>query len=146
MTYGLHGIPLLKSIDTPSLSSGSAASKRGTIQSAALASSMLTPPEVSTFHYSLRTGSESSFHCPLLYIFIDRIISINVCLITVCLTINQDRFVTRCFVPPRIERILLRPCAAVQTQVVADIFAGTKHFQNAILRTVFASFSHLAVA
>jgi len=73
MTYGLRGIPLSKSIDTPGLSSGFATSKRGTIQSAALASSMmLISPEVSTFYYFLR-DSES----PLLYVVISRIIIIS---------------------------------------------------------------------
>lgn len=60
--------------------------------------------------------------------------------------INQDARPSRYASSSRIDWIFLRPCAAVQTQMDTGIFAGIEYFQNAILRTVFASFSHLAVA
>jgi len=149
MTYGLRGIPLSKSIDTPGLSRGFA-SKRGTVQSAALASSMmLISPEVSTFYYFLRDGSES----PLIVLsFISSsVVSLSLALPNYGISNNNSgcgtisRYAMLCSSKDRLNS-LTALCDRSNLQVVVDIFASIQHFQNAILRIIFVSFSHLAVA
>jgi len=149
MTYGFRGIPLSKSIDTPGLSSGFATSKRETVQSAALVSSMmLISPEVSTFYYFLRDGSES---LPIILSFMSSSVIFIIISANYGISNNNSgggtmsRYAMLCSSKDRLNS-LTALCDRSNLQVVADIFASIEHFQNAILRTVFVSFSHLAVA